>query len=693
MASEIHYLGIRHHGPGSSRQLVKALEQLQPDSILIEGAADQSDLIPFLGNSQMKPPVALLSFPKDDPQEVRFWPFAEFSPEYQAIRWALKYKKAVRFIDLPSYWKEAESEESEDTSEKKEENPVESNRRYRDPIGELAKIAGYEDGESWWNEILEENPEPGPVFEAIATAMEALREGETAEDLSPREIAREAHMRIEIHKEKKNTEGVIVVVCGAYHVPALKKKYALKDDKTAIKSASKQKILATWAPWTSPRLAMASGYGAGVMAPRWYQHLWRSTRETVISSWLVQVARTLRENDYFVSSASVIEAERLATTLAVIRNKATPGYEELSEASIACLCFGESALWQVVETKLLIGSEVGEIPDTVPLSPLMEDLTRQQKKARLKPEALSRELSIDLRSDAGLFRSTLLHQLRILGIHWGQQLDAGRSRGTFRENWRLTWQPEYAIELIENLIYGSTIEQAATACLVEKLQNTQSLPQLGELIMDALTAQLSEAAEQGIQYLQEHAAQSSDCRSLLQTLAPLSNILRYGEARAIDTEQLANLFSQISVQGSLALPYASHQLDKEAALGMKQTMLEADSALNLIYTDENEEIATWHEALSKLLTEDKATRLLVGLALRILYEAAYLPSEKIVNFIQRQLSPGTKVIEAADFFEGFFEGIGTRLIYDENLRQAVDTWLTFLEEELFRGVTIDEIRF
>ncbi|TAI40337.1 hypothetical protein EWI31_33055, partial [Streptomyces tsukubensis] len=31
-----------------------------------------------------------------------FWPFAEFSPEWVAIRWALAHDVPVRFIDLPA---------------------------------------------------------------------------------------------------------------------------------------------------------------------------------------------------------------------------------------------------------------------------------------------------------------------------------------------------------------------------------------------------------------------------------------------------------------------------------------------------------------------------------------------------------------------------------------------------------------
>ena len=51
---------------------------------------------------EMQPPVALLCYPEDDPASTSFWPFAEFSPEYQAVLWAVDNEAALRFIDLPS---------------------------------------------------------------------------------------------------------------------------------------------------------------------------------------------------------------------------------------------------------------------------------------------------------------------------------------------------------------------------------------------------------------------------------------------------------------------------------------------------------------------------------------------------------------------------------------------------------------
>src|SRR3954452_18483673 len=96
------YFGVRHHGPGSADSLIKALDELKPMAMLIEGPADASGLLPMLADPAMKPPVALLCYPEDDPAATSFLPLAEFSPEYQAALWAVRNQAALRFIDLPS---------------------------------------------------------------------------------------------------------------------------------------------------------------------------------------------------------------------------------------------------------------------------------------------------------------------------------------------------------------------------------------------------------------------------------------------------------------------------------------------------------------------------------------------------------------------------------------------------------------
>lgn len=510
--------------------------------------------------------------------------------------------------------------------------------------------------------------------------MTALRAEE--KPLSAREAAREAHMRIEIAKTAKESDGAVAVVCGAWHVPALAERRSLAADRELLRNRPKTKIKATWAPWTAPRLSRASGYGAGVVAPGWCAHLWQTRDGDRAAIWLAKVSRMLRDRGHFVSTASVIEAQRLGTALAALRDRPSPGFEELREAAIACLCNGERAIWNDVAAELLIGAGVGSIPSATPLAPLLEDLQRQQKATRLKPEALEKPLTLDLRSESGLMRSTLLHRLNALDVPWGRLTDAGRSRGTFRENWQLRWEPEFAVRLVENLLYGSTIAEAAGGRLIEAMGKEPELGALASLVRNAMIADLSQATERGIAALETKAALTSDGQALLDALPPMADILRYGEARAGTVEHLAALMPRIVVQAALALPYAARNLDAAAAAKLRGAILAADAAIQLAQLD-GDTVAKWRDALAALLRDDQATRLLSGTAARLLYEAELLAAERTAELLARMLSPGTPVAEAAGFFEGFFEGAGDRLIHDVDLRGAVDAWLLALDEDAF----------
>jgi Family of unknown function (DUF5682) len=97
----LHLFGIRHHGPGSAASLLMALNELAPATVLIEGPPDASEILGFAEKPGMRPPVAILVYDAEDAAKAVFYPFAEFSPEWQAIHWALKHRRSVKFIDLP----------------------------------------------------------------------------------------------------------------------------------------------------------------------------------------------------------------------------------------------------------------------------------------------------------------------------------------------------------------------------------------------------------------------------------------------------------------------------------------------------------------------------------------------------------------------------------------------------------------
>lgn len=63
-----------------------------------------------------------------------------------------------------------------------------------DPFDWLAHAAGFTDGESWWETMIEHRQEPADIFQAVQEAVTALRE-ELPGHTSPRDLIREAWMR------------------------------------------------------------------------------------------------------------------------------------------------------------------------------------------------------------------------------------------------------------------------------------------------------------------------------------------------------------------------------------------------------------------------------------------------------------------------------------------------------------------
>ena len=141
----VRVFGIRHHGPGSARSLLRALDEYQPDAVLIEGPADADPLIGWVTAEGMRPPLALLAYAADEPKVSAFWPFAVFSPEWQAMVWAVEHGVEVRFCDLPAAQVLAPQSGGRTLFDDAAHRGGGPDDPARDPLGTLAAAAGYDD--------------------------------------------------------------------------------------------------------------------------------------------------------------------------------------------------------------------------------------------------------------------------------------------------------------------------------------------------------------------------------------------------------------------------------------------------------------------------------------------------------------------------------------------------------------------
>lgn len=700
MHERVHVFGIRHHGPGSAASLLAALHELDPAAVLVELPGDVEAALPLAAAPGMRPPVALLVHDKKDPQKAQFQPFAEYSPEWQAMRWAFARQRPVLAIDLAAgieLRQEGESQETPDeqTDDREPRESTEPSALERDPLTALAVLAGHSDGESWWNAIVEQNRQGAPVFRAITEAMAELRRRREAQldepDTAPRrrlELRREAQMRERIRDALQQFEGDLAVVVGAWHAPALHESHTRKDDRALLKGLRPTPVEVTWVPWTDTRLASASGYGAGVVSPGWYRHLWRCFTEPggdgVTSSavrWQTETTRLLRDEGLAAATASTIEAARLATCLAALRGHPVPGLAEMRDASLAALCHGDSAPMQVVTRRLIVGERIGEVDEGVPQMALAADLQRQQKRLRLKPEAVERDVAVDLRTEAGLAKSTLLHRLLLIDVPWGRLIDASAGRGTFREVWQLCWQPEWSVHLAEALRWGTTIEAAAHHAAIEKARDATGIVAVARTVEACLLADLGPAAEATISVLQQRAAGSSDVLGLMAAATPMTSVLRYGTARRLPTEALTALLDSIVTEVVAGLRYACRSLDADAAREMQQQLAAFERALDALGDDDH--LHAFGEATFALADDPQTVPQLAGWSARSLYERSLVRAEQTADAMSRALSPGVAPDTAGAWLEGFLGDAAQVLMHDDRLLGAVDTWLATPDDANF----------
>jgi hypothetical protein len=720
-------LGVRHHGPGSARAVRDVLDAARPRVVLIEGPPEGDALLPLAADPQLRPPVALLAHVRDDPGRAAFWPLAEFSPEWVAIRWALAHDVPVRFIDLPAAHSLALREEGEGEGEGAgEEAGDEDGGRPRaadidalavDPLAVLAEAAGYDDPERWWEDMVEHRDgrgdDPFAPFEAVADAMGALRQ-EYGDGGHRRDPVREAYMRIQLRAAKKEFGDKIAVVCGAWHVPALAGKLpALTADRALLKGLPKVKAELTWVPWTHRRLARRSGYGAGIDSPGWYGHLFGAEDRPVVR-WMTKVAGLLREEDRLVSSAHVIEAVRLAESLAVLRGRPLAGLTETTDAIRAVMCDGSDVPLSLVHDRLVVGDVLGEVPDSAPAVPLQRDLTRSQRTLRLKPEAQDRELDLDLRKDTDAARSRLLHRLRLLGVDWGERAESRGSTGTFREGWRLRWEPELSVRVAEAGVWGTTVQAAATAKVRSQAVSATALADITALAERCLLAELPEALPVVMSALADRAALDSDVGQLAQALPALARTLRYGDVRGTDTVALGEVAAGLAERICIGLPPACTGLDADGAAEMRGHVEAVHTAIGLLEGagqggagagargaappggdggGEGGESGglrgRWAGVLRRLAGREAVAGGIRGRAVRLLLDDGRLGEDEAARLMGLALSVGTPPADAAAWIEGFVggaSGSGMLLIHDERLLGLVDSWLTGVSPDAFTDV-------
>lgn len=681
----LHFLGVRHHGPGSARHLLSALEKIKPDIILVEGPPEGEKIIPWMADENMRPPVALLAYVPDDPKRAVFYPFTIFSPEWNAIQYGLRSKTPIRFMDMPLAHQLSENAEEPETplAEKEPAKEVTDKEatvslRRRNPISYLAEIDGFDDDEQWWEQRFEISYQPENAFEAITASMTALRE-ELPDKQNREEILREAFMRKAIRDAQKEMYTEIAIVCGAWHVPALANMPKQKEDEAITKKLPKTKIETTWIPWTNDRLSFESGYGAGVTSPGWYQHHWNFPDDDG-SIWLSHAAAIFRNHKIDISSAHIIESVKVSHALAALRGLHRPGLSEFNDATQATMCMGDEVLMQLVWKDLIVGKGMGQIPGNSPQTPIQTDFEQLAKGLRLKISNEDKSLKIDLREENDRRKSTLLHRLLVLDIGWGE-IQNTSGKGTFKEEWTLKWYPELAIELLEKAPWGNTVASAANKYLEHKAASCPGLEEMTLLVKKALPAALHSGIQAAMKRMDELAVTTTDVDTLMKAFIPLVQVSRYGNVRQTDSQTVGIIMQTLFYRIAAGLPLGCCGIDSEQAIKLSDTIKEVTRILLLL--EDNAMITVWEETLDKTLHIEQAAAVIQGSVCKILLDRQYNTLETTAKEFSKAVSISASPSFSADWLEGFLKDAATVLILNDAIWNIVYEWISSLDASLF----------
>ncbi len=567
----------------------------------------------------------------------------------------------------------------------------------------IAELAGERDYDTYWERHFEHNASPDSYAGATIELGGALRD---LEEDAPRwraeNLVREAYMRRRVNEAVaagRNPETIVAVV-GAFHAPVLTGEFpAMTDEELASLRRRASKL--TLMPYSYFKLSSQSGYGAGNLAPAYFELLWESLRDRGVVDlsrrYLSLVARSLRESGTHRSTAEVIDGVRLAETLSALQHGLAPTLADLRDAAITLLGQGELSAVKDALARVDVGTAIGELPKGVSQTSIQSDFDRELRRLKLEKyrTAVQQELDLDLRENRrvsseeaaflDLHRSSFFHRLRVLGISFSKPGAARQQSATWAEKWFVQWSPQSEIELVEAVLLGETVELATAYKFKSQLDASASIAEAAALVRDACLCGLMDSMELARRRLQELAATSSEFAALASAAWNLGLVVRYGDVRRFDAGPLVPLVEALFVQAALAL-LAAANCDDRAVKPMMQAIDELNK-VGLEFHDRVEE-GLWVDQLRRLSDADDRNPSLSGFACAILLERGLMENEALAREVSRRLSPGVP----ADLGAGWFEGLAQRNRYALLARQALweqlAEYICSLDEEQFRRALV-----
>ncbi|MEU6234881.1 DUF5682 family protein [Kitasatospora sp. NPDC047058] len=514
-------IGVRHHAPSLSAVVPALLDAARPEVVLVELPAEFQPWLGWLADESTRAPVALAAAPAggrdgntDGASGPAFYPFADFSPELAALRWAHRNGVEAVACDLPLAHRGPSRRPAGEPAADDRPGVTDALRH---------RLTGRATDDDLWDRLVETTA-PGSTPEAVRRAALLVgwamrRDAADGTGVDPYDLRREAWMRDRIRAASAGGRRVAAVV-GAFHAPALLDPPSGPPGADAAPAAEAVPAaeaepdgghVVSLIPYTYPLLDARSGYPAGIRDPEWQHTVLEAGGDPqrladALTHTAVRICEALRTQDHPSGPADAREIVRLAGDLARLRGLAAPGRGELVEAVQTVLAQGEPlgrgrAVARALE-RVLVGTRTGRAAHAAPRSGLAPAVEAHLAELGLPgpgdTAGTPRDLRLDpLRSPLDRRRDLLLHRLTACDVPYAEPVAATGAGGTetLGTRWRVQWTPATAAMLTVAGTRGVTPAQAAEGALRERLRREQQAD--GPTARDILTG-LTQAAACGL---------------------------------------------------------------------------------------------------------------------------------------------------------------------------------------------------
>jgi hypothetical protein len=552
-APQPHIVGVRHHSPACARLVAERIRALRPAHVLIEGPADFNERLDELYLPH-RLPVAIYSYLSGDDTHRGSWsPFAEHSPEWQALTVAREVGAQVRFIDLPA-WHDAFSRMENRYADVADAQHEERAEAYERALTEKLSVQGRD---ALWDHLFEDGCEAAELARRLSTYFDHLRgEDPGSQGNQAREQMMARWIAWAMAQPATTGRAQALVVCGGYHAPALARLWqGMPSDLPATPEPSIEsgdedepaplRFGSYLVPYTFKRLDAFAGYASGMPSPAYYQWVWEHGAEGAAHRALQHVMQRLRDKQLPASTADLMAVHLRAQGLARLRGHEEPLRSDWLDALAGALV--KDALdaplpWTyrgtirpgtdpvlVQAMDVLAGDTVGSLAPGTPQPPLVAAV---QAELAARGIALRGTLKLDLLQPADRAKSRVLHRLSILrlpGVRRTQGPKLAMS-GERNESWSLAEPLEQQAALIEAGAWGASLHDAARARLEDDLRQANGrIGPLADGLNQAAWAGLPALSDALLRELQGAIANEPRFEALAPALAVLHTLLRHGQ--------------------------------------------------------------------------------------------------------------------------------------------------------------------